>query len=62
MIGRGILSQCEGWSFQNFPCDANYKTNDQRIVKVSMTMFGAGNNWMARSILRQTRGFYAKFD
>ena len=44
MIGRGVLSQCKGWSFQNFPCDANYKANDPGIVKVSMSMFGASND------------------
>ena len=60
MIGRGVLSQCRGWSFQNFPWDAYYKTNDPRIVKFSMSMFGAGNNWMARSVLRQSRGSLRK--
>ena len=61
VIGRGVLSQCKGWNFQNFPWDANYKTNDPRIVKVSMSMFGAGNNWMAKSVLRQSRGSLRKF-
>ena len=60
MIGRGVLSQCRGWSFQNFPWDANYKTNDPGIVKFSMSMFGAGNNWMARCVLRQSRGSLRK--
>ena len=60
MIGRGVLSQCKGWSFQNFPWDANYKTNEPRIVKFSMSMFGAGNNWMARCVLRQSRGSLRK--
>ena len=60
MTGRGVLSQCRGWSFQNFPWDAYYKTNDPRIVKFSMSMFGAGNNWMARSVLRQSRGSLRK--
>ena len=60
MIGRCVLSQCRGWSFQNFPRDAYYKTNDPRIVKFSMSMSGAGNNWMARSVLRQSRGSLRK--
>ena len=61
MIGRGVvLSQCRGWSFQNFPWDAYYKTNDPRIVKFSLSMFEAGNNCMARSILRQSRGSLRK--
>ena len=60
MIARGVLSQCRGWSFQYFPWDAHYKTNDPRIVKFSMSMFGAGNNWMARSVLRQSRGSLRK--
>ena len=47
VIGRGVLSQCKDWSFHNFPWDAN--------VKVSVSTFGAGNNWMARSVLRQSR-------
>ena len=56
MIRRAVLSQCKGWSFQNFPWDANYKANDPRIVKVSTSVLGAGNNRMARWDLRQTRG------
>ena len=52
VIGRGVLSQCKGWSFQNLPWDAN--------VKVSVSMFGAGNNWMARSVLRQSRSSLPK--
>ena len=39
-IGEDVLSQCKGWSFQNFPLDANNKTNNPRIVKVSMSMSG----------------------
>ena len=61
MIGRGVLSQCKAWSFENFPWDARYETNDPRMVKFSMSLFGAGNNWMARSVPRQIAGFYAKF-
>ena len=60
MIGRGVLSQCEGWNFQNFTWDASYETNDPRIVKFSMSMFGAGTNWMVRSVLRQSRGSLRK--
>ena len=60
MIGRGVLIQCKGWSFQNFPWDTHYQTNDPKIVKFSMAMFGAGNNWMARSVLRQSRGSLCK--
>ena len=52
VIGRGVLSQCKGWSFQNFPWDAN--------VKVSVSMFEADNNWMARSVLRQIRSSLRK--
>ena len=60
VIGRGVLSQCKGWNFQNFPWDASYETNDPRIVKFSMSMFGAGTNWMVRSVLRQSRGSLRK--
>ena len=60
MIGRDVLSQCKGWNFQNFPWDANYKTNDPRIVNFSMSMFGAGDNRVARSILRRSRGSLRK--
>ena len=42
--------------------DENYKMNDPIIVKISVTMFEAGNNWIARSVLRQIGGSYAKFD
>ena len=45
MIGTGVLSQCKGWNFQNFPWDANYMMKDSRIVNVSMSMFGVGNGW-----------------
>ena len=55
VIGRGVLSQCKGCSFQNFPWDANYKMNEPRIVKVFMSMFGAGDDYMARSVLPQSR-------
>ena len=60
MIWRGVLSQCKGWSFQNFPWDAHYKMNDPRLVKFSMSMFGAGNNWMVRSVLGHSRGSLCK--
>ena len=59
-LGGGVLSQCKGWSFQNFPSDAQYETNDLRIVKVSMSLLGAGNNWMVRSVLRQSRGSFTE--
>ena len=57
---RRSSSQCRSWSIQNFPWGAHYKTNDPRIVKFSMSMFGAGNNWIARSVLRQSRGSLRK--
>ena len=60
MIGRGVLSQRNGCSFQNFPWVAHYKTNDPRIVKFSMSMFGADNNLMARSVVRQSGGSLCK--
>ena len=56
MIRRGVLSQCNDCNFQNFPWDANYKTNDPRIVNDSMSMFRAGNSCTGRWVLRQCRG------
>ena len=40
VIGRSVLRQCKGCSFQNFPPNANYKMNEPRIVKVSCLCLG----------------------
>ena len=54
VIEKCVLSQFKRMEFSRFSLGHKMKTNDQRIVKVSMPILEAGKNWMTRSVLRQS--------